>query len=176
MGKDAGGTPGADKPTPTDLHVCAGLNSCAGQDITRTAKMAGTGVCATVQHFCHGNNQCRGQGGCGYLGTPSEQGLPGENPCRHHGSCAVPINRGRVNSEGVNKGKSVWQLARRRFEQRMYDIGKPFGPAPSAGIPDDAVPGWYEGSTCGGGGCSNCAGSGPYIPPQRASGAEPEQR
>ena len=31
------------------------------------------------------------------------------------------------------------KLARQRFEQRMYDVGKPFGPAPSAGIPDGAV-------------------------------------
>lgn len=158
---------------PTDLHVCVGLNSCKGQDITRTATMAGTGNCATVQHMCHGNNACRGQGGCGYLGTPAEQGLPGENACRQFGSCAVPINKNRVSSEGQNKGKSVWRLARARFEQRMYDIGKPFGPAPAPGVADDIVPGWYEGSNCGGGGCSNCSASGPYIPtPPSADASE----
>lgn len=126
-------------PPPSDLQVCTGLTSCEFQVVTRTAKMAPTGVCATVQHVCRANNQRHGQGCCGYLGTPSEHRLPGENPCQDFGSCAAPINKSRVSSEGANKGKNVSQLARQRFEQRMYDVGKPFGPAPSAGIPDGAV-------------------------------------
>ena len=126
-------------PPPSDLQVCTGLNSYQFQVVTGLAKMAPTGVCATVQHVCRVNNQRHEQGCCGYLGTPSEYGLPGENPCQAFGSCAAPINKGRVSSEGANKGKNVSKLARQRFEQRMYDVGKPFGPAPSAGIPDGAV-------------------------------------
>ena len=59
-------------------------------------------------------------------------------------------------------------LALRFKDARVpFDIGKPFGPAPSPGVDDDVVPGWYEGSNCGGGGCSDCAGSGPYIRPEQ---------
>ena len=134
----------------TEFHACMGLNSCAQQGRDGSGDMAGTGQCATIYHSCHGANDCRGQGGCGTLGTPEQQGVPGDNECRAFGSCAVPINEGRILSAGVDKGKSVWQLARQRFEQRMYTIGKPFGPSPGEGIPDDEVPRWAatEGSSC----------------------------
>ena len=92
-------------PPPSDLQVCTGLNSYQFQVVTGSAKMAPTGVCATVQHVCRANNQRHGQGCCGYLGTPSEYGLPGENPCQAFGSCAAPINKGRVSSEGANRAR-----------------------------------------------------------------------
>ncbi|MFF4160227.1 hypothetical protein [Streptomyces sp. NPDC001678] len=126
--------------TGEELHVCMGLNSCAGQDADRTATMAGTGQCATVQHVCHGEGACRGQGGCGYAGDDFEQFHPGEQACRYNGSCASPINESRVFSGGPMKGKSVWQQARRLFEARMYAAGKAFGPAPGQGVPDDRFP------------------------------------
>jgi hypothetical protein len=133
-------TPGAGK----ELHVCMGLNSCAGQDVAGTAPMAGMGQCATVQHVCHGDNTCRGQGGCGYAGSDYEQWKPGDQSCAANGSCASPINISRVSSAGPNKGKSVWKLARQRLEARLYDAGVEFGPSPGEGWPDDLVPD-YEG-------------------------------
>lgn len=123
-----------------ELHVCMGLNACQGHDVTGTATLAGTGQCATAPHVCHGSNNCRGQGGCGYAGIDVEQGKPGDQSCKWNGSCASPINVSRVSSAGPNKGKSVWKLARRIFEERMYDAGVPFGPSPGEGIPDELVP------------------------------------
>jgi hypothetical protein len=131
---------------PVDLHVCMGLNSCACHDVTGTAPMAGMGECATVSHVCHGDNDCRGQGGCGYAGSDYEQSKPGAQSCSTNGSCASPINVSRVSSAGPNKGKSVWKLARQVFEARMYDAGLPFGPSPGEGWPDDKVPS-YEGKS-----------------------------
>jgi len=133
----------AGPPAPSqayELHVCKGLNSCAHHDVTGTAPMAGMGECATVQHVCHGSNQCRGQGGCGYSGTDYQQSLPGDQACNNNGSCAVPINESRVFASGPFKGKSVWKRARKIFEARMYEAGVPFGPAPGEGYPDDLVP------------------------------------
>ena len=128
-----------------ELHVCMGLNACAATETTRhdpdgTAPMAGMGSCATIFHACHGDNACRGQGGCGYAGSEVEQMKPGDQSCNANGSCASPINVSRVSSAGPNKGKSVWRLARRRFEERMYDAGVTFGPSPGEGYPDDLVP------------------------------------
>lgn len=127
-------------PHPVDLHVCMGLNSCACHDVTGTAPMAGMGQCATAQHVCHGDNECRGQGGCGYAGSAFEQSKPGAQSCSTNGSCASPINESRVFSAGPYKGKSVWKRARAIFEARMYDAGLPFGPSPGDGYPDDLVP------------------------------------
>ena len=125
-----------------ELHVCMGLNACQGHDVTGKAPMAGMGQCATVSHVCHGSNNCRGQGACGYAGVDVEQGMPGNQSCKWKGSCASPINESRVSSAGPNKGKSVWLLARRIFEERMYAAQVPFGPSPGQGIADDLVPGY----------------------------------
>jgi hypothetical protein len=125
---------------PLELHVCMGLNACTGHDKDGTAPMAGMGNCATAQHTCHGGNDCRGQGGCGYSGSEYEQTKPGDQSCRNNGSCASPINETRVFAAGPYKGKSVWKRARAIFETRMYDAGVPFGPSPGEGIPDDIVP------------------------------------
>lgn len=134
-----------------EFHVCMGLNACSGQDVDGTAPMAGMGRCATVAHVCHGDNDCRGQGGCGYLGSDFEQSFPGQQSCKWNGSCASPINAGRVSSAGPNKGKSVWKLARALFETRMYAAGVPFGPSiHGEGIPDDEVPRWHQAAnSCG---------------------------
>ena len=131
---------------PYELHVCVGLNSCSCHDAPGTAPMAGMGECATVNHVCHGEGECRGQGGCGYAGSNYEQSLPGAQSCNNNGSCAVPINESRVFSAGPYKGTSVWKQARKLFEARMYEAGLPFGPSPREGYPDDLVP-QYEGST-----------------------------
>ncbi|HKS46493.1 MAG TPA: hypothetical protein VJT49_15550 [Amycolatopsis sp.] len=124
-----------------ELHVCMGLNACVGHDVNvdRT-RIAGAGQCATALHVCHGDNECRGQGGCGYLGDEYEQAIPGEQSCCQNGSCGSPINESRVASAGPFKGTGVWKLARKRFEQRMWRAGLPFGEPPGEGYPDDLVP------------------------------------
>lgn len=129
---------------PLELHVCMGLNSCCGHGRDGTGEMAGMGECATVSHVCHGANECRGQGGCGYSGGDAEQAMPGAQECRSSGSCASPINESRVHAAGPFRGTSVWKRARKVFEQRMFEAGVPFGPAPGEGAPDDLVPP-YEG-------------------------------
>jgi hypothetical protein len=134
-----GATPPQAVPV-TEFHVCAGLNACQGHDVHGKAPMAGTGECATSQHVCHGAGACRGQGGCGYSGSAYEQAIPAEQACSHHGSCASPINEIRVSTLGPNKGKSVWKLARKLFEARMFDAEVQFQPAPREGTPDDLVP------------------------------------
>jgi hypothetical protein len=125
---------------PLELHVCMGLNACKGHDKDGIAPMAGMGNCATAQHTCHGGNDCRGQGGCGYSGSEYEQTKPGDQSCSNNGSCASPINESRVFAAGPYKGKSVWKRARAIFEARMYDAGVEFGPSPGEGIPDAVVP------------------------------------
>ncbi|WP_329562199.1 hypothetical protein [Kitasatospora sp. NBC_01266] len=123
-----------------ELHVCMGLNACAGHGFDGTGVLAGMGQCATVQHVCHGANECRAQGGCGYSGSDAEQAKPGDQACRQNGSCASPINESRVHAAGPYRGTSVWKRARAIFEHRMYEAGVPFGPAPGEGYPDDLVP------------------------------------
>ncbi len=145
------GTHEAGGPRPTvqphevlELHVCMGLNACKNHDVEGKAPLPGAGSCATVQHVCHGDNECRGQGGCGYLGREYEQSIPGEQACSENGSCASPINECRVASAGPFKGTGVWKLARKRFEERMWQAGRPFQPAPGEGYPDYLVPGYEK--------------------------------
>jgi hypothetical protein len=133
-----------DQPkAPLELHVCMGLNACAGHGAGGSGKMAGMGSCATVIHVCHGDNHCRGQGGCGYAGSAYEQAKPGDQACFQNGSCASPINGCRVFSAGPYKGKSVWKSARAIFEERMYEAQVQFGPSPGEGYPDDLIPPGY---------------------------------
>jgi hypothetical protein len=142
-----------------ELHVCAGLNACAGHGKSDTNACAGTGDCATVLNdSCHGNNECRGQGGCGAGGSlGSQQTAPGENLCRGKGSCRVPaegidaVRKMQAVGEqqavgeppspitGIYEGRHVWQVARLLFEQRMIASGRTYtnnpamlGPKPSA--------------------------------------------
>ena len=129
------------QPVPVvEFHVCAGLNACQDHDVAGTALMAGTGECATARHVCHGEGACQAQGGCGYAGSAYEQAIPGAQSCSHHGSCASPINECRVSTMGPNKGRSVWKLARKLFEARLFDAQVQFQPSPREGSPDDLVP------------------------------------
>ena len=96
--------------------------------------------CGSGRRFQIGQLGARtGPGGC------SGQGIPGNQSCKWNGSCASPVNASRVSSAGVNKGKSVWKLARKIFEQRMWEAGVPFGPSPGEGYPDDLVPTYESG-------------------------------
>jgi len=119
-----------------ELHVCMGLNSCKNEGISNKNDCAGQGDCATaVGHPCHTLNACKGQGACGLFGTTEEFCHPGENDCRNQGSCGVPILASRFFMQGPNKGLSVWQLARKRFEEKRNGLKpktgsspQPFGP------------------------------------------------
>ena len=119
-----------------ELHVCMGLNSCKNEGVSNINNCAGQGDCATaVGHPCHTLNACKGQGACGLFGTTEEFCHPGENDCRYQGSCGVPILASRFIAQGPNKGRSVWLLARARFEEKRKGLEpktgqspKPFGP------------------------------------------------
>lgn len=116
---------------PLELHVCMGLNACKGHDRFGTNACAGMGYCATASvHHCRTLNDCRGQGGCGLFGTAADDDTPGANECAWQGACAVPIQAERFSTQGDNKGKSVWVLARKLFEERMEKANRTFGPSP----------------------------------------------
>ena len=115
-----------------ELHTCMGLNSCKNTGSSGSNECAGQGTCATaVAHPCHTLNDCKGQGGCGIFGTTEEFCYPGQNSCRFQGSCGVPILESRFIAQGPNKGRSVWQLARARFEASRGPNDIKAGPAPA---------------------------------------------
>lgn len=116
--------------TFNELHVCMGLNSCKNNGYSNSNDCAGMGDCATVTHPCHTLNDCKGQGGCGLFGTTPEMCHPGMNTCRYQGSCGSPILDSRFIAQGPNKGRSVWQLARARFEDKMKGTNTPVGAPP----------------------------------------------
>jgi hypothetical protein len=50
---------------------------------------AAKGGCATVaKHACKGQNECKGQGGCG----SGDNGCAGKNSCKGKGGCSVPLH------------------------------------------------------------------------------------
>ena len=116
---------------PLELHACMGLNACKGHGWSGTNECAGTGDCATNRHPCHTLNNCRGQGGCGLYGSSKEVCHPGDNDCAFQGSCGTPILASRYITQGPNKGRSVWLLARELFEKRMKKANRTFGPPPA---------------------------------------------
>jgi hypothetical protein len=145
---------------PLELHICMGLNACRGHDRYGTNECAGTGYCATAQaHTCHTLNNCRGQGGCGLYGDGEEQNFPGANDCAWQGSCAVPVQAERYSTQGDNKGKSVWVLARKLFEERMRKSNRNFGASPYKCGPPEAwltqILGSYD--SCGNSGDKYCS-------------------
>ena len=116
---------------PLELHVCMALNTCRGHGYSGTNECAGQGDCATVSHACHTLNDCKNQGGCGLFGSTEEFCYPSENNCKYQGSCGSPILASRFIAQGPNKGRSVWLLARERFEERMKKESKPYGQPPA---------------------------------------------
>lgn len=150
----------ASTATPVELHACMGLNACKGHDRTGANDCAGTGYCATAaRHNCQTLNDCRGQGGCGLYGDANAQSNPGNNECAWQGSCAVPIQAERFSTFGPNKGKSVWLLARKLFEERMARANRSYGEAPfKCGPPQNwlvSVLGSYD--SCGNSGNKSCS-------------------
>jgi hypothetical protein len=136
-----------------------GLNACKGHDRLGTNTCAGTGVCATAAvHHCRTLNNCRGQGGCGLYGTAEDDAVPGANECAWQGACAVPIQAERFSTQGENKGKSVWVLARKLFEERMRKAKRTFGASPyKCGPPENWLIqslGSYD--SCGSAGDKRC--------------------
>lgn len=160
-----------------ELHVCMGLNHCANQGYSKDNKCAGMGDCATaVGHPCHTLNDCKGQGGCGIFGTTQEFCHPGLNDCKYQGSCGVPILNSRFIAQGPNKGRSVWILARKRFEEFREANGLskpgqpplPYGPTSEFVTKITGVTGTH--ASCGQSGDRNCSYD--ADPTQRAKDAD----
>ena len=107
------GTAAANHPILSDPHICRGINTCKNKGKKGTTnECAGQAHCATVAaHDCNGQNECRGQGGCGEH--------PGENECKGKGACEVPLT------------DKTWPKARKKFEEVMTAAGRKFGPAPA---------------------------------------------
>lgn len=147
-----------------ELHVCMGLNSCKNAGYSGKNDCAGQGDCSTaVGHPCHTLNACKGQGGCGIFGTTEEFCHPGENDCRYQGSCGVPILDSRFMAQGPNKGRSVWLLARARFEEKREKNNQKFGDAPQKYGPSEDFVNELRGtvgqdySSCGQSGSRSCS-------------------
>ena len=97
---------------PAEIHLCRGLNTCAGNGAGGENACAGQGACATVaEHSCGGNNTCKNLGGCG------EEA--GANACKGQGGCHVPLM------------DDAWVTVRKRFEERMASEGKEYGQPPA---------------------------------------------
>lgn len=94
-----------------DKHICRGLNACKGLGVDGSGDKPGTGACATyAAHSCHGENDCKYQGGCGES--------VGQNDCSAKGECAVPLS------------DDSWKKARASYEKAMKTASKEFGDAP----------------------------------------------
>lgn len=147
-----------DIAVPLELHACMGLNACKGHDRFGTNDCAGSGYCATQVHSCHTLNNCRGQGGCGLYGDSEEQCKPGANDCAWQGSCGTPIPAERFITQGKNQGRSVWQLARKLFEDRMDKSRRTVKNAPfQYGPPISWLKANGRGSSCGSSGAKSCS-------------------
>jgi hypothetical protein len=147
-----------------ELHVCMGLNSCKNTGYSAKNECAGKGDCSTaVGHPCHTLNACKGQGGCGIFGTTAEFCHPGENDCRYQGSCGVPILASRFMAQGPNKGRSVWLLARKRFEEKRTANNETLKDAPLKYGPTEESVNILRGtagndySSCGQSGSRSCS-------------------
>lgn len=143
---------------PLELHACMGLNACKGHDRYGDNDCAGKGYCATQVHYCHTMNNCRGQGGCGLYGDAEEQCKPGANNCAWQGSCGTPIPAERFVTQGTNQGRSVWQIARKLFEERMDASNRNVGEAPYPyGPPYEWLVANGRGESCGNSGNKYCS-------------------
>lgn len=111
------------------MNACQGLNQCKGMGWGGIATEKGNGACATADlHTCGANNDCKFEGGCGFLVSksgeacgsllegagegstsellpPSEQWIPGYNNCGKLGGCETPISTGQVFNR--NAGASI---------------------------------------------------------------------
>jgi hypothetical protein len=112
------GDGGGDPVASTDLllsepHVCRGLNACAGMGKNKENDCAGTSACYTAgKSGCHGDNACKGQGGC--------DDTAGMNACDGKGNCGVPLK------------PDTWDKARANLKAALAKKDKPLGKAPDA--------------------------------------------
>ena len=93
-----------------------------------------------VTESISGGDECAGQGGCGHTEHEAEQTMVGAQHCCWSNGCASPIDESRGHAAGSYHGISVWQRARKVFEQRMFEAWVPPVPAPAEGRPDDLAP------------------------------------
>jgi hypothetical protein len=69
------------------------------------------GKCASAErHSCHGENACKGQGGC--------DTTAGQNTCKGLGNCSVPLSA------------ETWAKARAAFERQAATAGIKVGAPP----------------------------------------------
>ena len=75
--------------------------------------MGGQGACFTAaKHDCSGQNECKGQGGCG--------STTGANACKTKGGCHVPLM------------ESAWTKLHDKLEAKWKAEKLEYGPAPAA--------------------------------------------
>ncbi|RIK73266.1 MAG: hypothetical protein DCC68_25180, partial [Planctomycetota bacterium] len=106
---------------PKEIHICRGLNTCAGKGASGDNKCAGQGTCATTPnapHECATGNACKGQGGCG--------ATAGKNQCAGYGNGHVPLT------------EEDWPRLRREFENRMRRLKRQFGNAPPSTVEQES--------------------------------------
>lgn len=113
-----------EKRNPNILnHACQGLNYTGGQEDPNDCAQVG------IYHTCRGSNQCRAEGGCGFVQNISSGGncrssgttvapsgpqlysAPSDNNCGSLGGCAVPISASQLYP--APKG-----------EMNVYDFGR----------------------------------------------------
>lgn len=104
-------------------------HSCQGMDLSVPA--TGKENCAAVQiyHSCKGSNECKTQGGCGFVQNSEGGGncsqvtqqaaagcglqtmsAPANNKCKSFGGCAVPISASQLFPQPGSSGSFVMQL------------------------------------------------------------------
>lgn len=130
----------------TDYHICMGLNMKT-ENGHEPGAAPGPNLPPNDLHSCKGGNTCANLGACG-TGKYARQYWVGENNCANNagskwhgtGGCGVPIGTGnsghietQLNSAAPSKGQSaallgqpVWNIARSRFEHKMFSQGKGF--------------------------------------------------
>lgn len=127
-------------------------HSCQGMDLSEVP--TGKETCAAVEiyHSCKGSNECKTQGGCGFVqnsgggsncSTPTlkaaagcglqTMSAPANNSCGTRGGCAVPISASQLFPQPGSSGSYVMQLfnfgpapdfASEKFTQIAYDKGE----------------------------------------------------
>lgn len=138
---------------PVEYHICQGLNTQKEGSLAPGTAL-GPNLPNADLHSCMGGNTCAGLGACG-TGEYARQYWITENLCKNTagsawngtGGCGVPIgtgNTGYVSTQLNNAaptevpgkdgemypsdflGQPVWNIARSRFEEKMYKNKKKF--------------------------------------------------
>jgi hypothetical protein len=112
-------------------------HACQGMDLTQAPPAEATCAAVEIYHSCKGSNECKTEGGCGFVQNSEGGGncsqvvqqpegkcglqtmsAPANNKCGGFGGCAVPISASQLFPEVSSSGSYVMQLFN-------------FGPAPN---------------------------------------------